>query len=167
MTNIKINHTEIQFEEESLRITLCKEKTVWEWTDTYSPHLECEDGHLEFKDALSVRHKKVENGIGAGIRSTYRGFRIGERELPYAFETYVWIEWTTEDVYFEWIPLCEEGIKVKAVYWPGEMAFEEKKENWYTLLNMQQGILIPNTWEVELGKIIFDGIFETETRNRG
>ena len=161
MTNIKINHTEIQFEEESLRITLCKEKTVWEWTDTYSPHLECEDGHLEFKDALSVRHKKVENGIGAGIRSTYRGFRIGERELPYAFETYVWIERTTEDVYFEWIPLCEEGIKVKAVYWPGEMAFEEKKENWYTLLNMQQGILIPNTWEVELGKIIFDGIFET------
>lgn len=161
MTNINVNHTGIKFEEESLRYVLYKKETTWEWTEKYVPYFEHEDGTLKFEDALHIRHEKVETGIGRGIRSRYQGFRIGETEVPYTFETYVWVEKATENIYFEWIPICEEGIKVKTVYWPGEMAFEEANDQWYTLLNMQQGILIPNTWETELGSIVFDGFFGT------
>ena len=41
------------------------------------------------------------------------------------------------------------------------MEFEEKREDWYTLINLQQGLLIPNTWETELGEIVFNGYFGT------
>ena len=41
------------------------------------------------------------------------------------------------------------------------MAFEEADDKWYTLLNMQQGVMIPNTWETELEPIVFDGFFGT------
>ena len=44
----------------------------------------------------------------------------------------------TGHVYFEFVPLCEDGFDVKAIYWPGKMAFEEKKDSWYTLLNWER-----------------------------
>lgn len=161
MTSVKVNSVRIDFDEESLRFTLWKNGTRWEWDKAYVPRLEYAGGILEFGDAVSVSHERVKNGIGTGIRSRYQGFCVGEVKIPYTFETYVWIESATGDIYFEWIPVCEEGLQVKHVYWPGEMAFEEKREDWYTLLNLQQGLLIPNTWETELGDIVFDGYFGT------
>ncbi len=161
MTSIEVNNVKISFEEESLRFILYQEGAAWEWMESYRPHFEYEGGTLEFKDAVSVSHEGVDNGLGVGIRSRYQGFIVGGTQVPYAFETYVWIEQTTGHIYFEWIPVCEEGLQVKRVYWPGAMAFEEKRKDWYTLLNYQQGLLIPNTWETELGPIVFDGFFGT------
>ena len=161
MINIVDNSIRICFDDESLRFTLCRGETVWEWNTSYVPCLEYERGRLEFKDAVSISHEQVENGIGRGIRSRYERFRIGDVEIPYTFETYVWVERATGDIYFEWIPICEEGLQVKHVYWPGEMAFEQKEDDWYTLLNFQQGLMIPNTWETKLGDIVFDGYFGT------
>lgn len=161
MINVNVNHTGIRFEEESLRYTLARNDATWGWSEDYVPHMECEEGTVKFEDALHISHEKVENGIGMGIRSLFRGFQVEGVEVPYTFETFVWIEKSTEHIYFEWIPVCEDGLKVKHMYWPGEMAFEEKKDNWYTLLNMQQGLMIPNTWETELAPIVFDGFFGT------
>lgn len=161
MTNIEVNNIKICFDEETLRFTLYKKETEWKWKESYRPYLEYEDGSLEFADAATITHERVESGIGTGIRSRYQGFLVKGKEISYEFETYVWIEYATEDIYFEWIPVCEEGLEVKRVYWPGAMAFEEKREDWYTLLNCQQGLLIPNTWETELGAIVFDGFFGT------
>ena len=161
MISIEVNNVKISFEEESLRFILYQEGTAWEWMESYRPHFEYEGGNLEFKDAVSVSHERVDNGLGEGIRSRYQGFVVGGTKVPYTFETYVWIERTTGHIYFEWIPVCEEGLPVKRVYWPGAMAFEEKRKDWYTLLNYQQGLLIPNTWETELGPIVFDGFFGT------
>ena len=161
MISIEVNNVKISFEEESLRFILYQEGTAWEWMESYRPHFEYEGGNLEFKDAVSVSHERVDNGLGEGIRSRYQGFVVGGTKVPYTFETYVWIERTTGHIYFEWIPVCEEGLQGKRVYWPGAMAFEEKRKDWYTLLNYQQGLLIPNTWETELGPIVFDGFFGT------
>ncbi len=161
MTSIEVNSIRICFDEESLRFTLYRKETAWEWSESYIPHFEWEGGKIEFKDADSISHERVENGLGVGIRSRYQGFSIEGSQVPYTFETYVWIEKTTEDIYFEWIPICEDGVQVKRVYWPGAMAFENNREDWYTLLNCQQGLLIPNTWETELGPLVFDGFFGT------
>ncbi len=161
MTSIEANSIRVDFVEESLRFILWKDGTRWEWDEAYVPRLEYAGGSLRFQDAVSISHERVENGIGTGIRSRYQGFWIGEMEIPYTFETYVWIERAEENIYFEWIPVCEEGLQVEHVYWPGEMAFDEKREDWYTLLNLQQGLLIPNTWENGLGEIVFDGRFGT------
>lgn len=161
MTNIKVNSIRICFDEESLRYTLYKGEAKWEWSGSYKPRMECEEGEVEFKDAVSISHEQVDNGLGTGIRSRYQGFSVGGTEVPYTFETYVWVEQTTENIYFEWIPVCEDGLAVKRVYWPGAMDFEEKRDDWYTVLNYQQGLLIPNTWETELGPVVFDGFFGT------
>ena len=150
MISIEVNNVKISFEEESLRFILYQEGTAWEWMESYRPHFEYEGGNLEFKDAVSVSHERVDNGLGEGIRSRYQGFVVGGTKVPYTFETYVWIERTTGHIYFEWISVCEEGLQVKRVYWPGAMAFEEKRKDWYTLLNYQQGLLIPNTWAPSL-----------------
>lgn len=161
MIRIDVGSIVFEFDEEQLHFQVSAGAVRWSWSGTYIPYLECEEGNLRFEDALLICHEKVENGIGSGVRSLYKGFRLGNKEIPYAFETYVWIERVSRDVYFEWIPLCEEGLSVKSVHWPGEMAFDEQKENWYTLLTMHQGILIPNTWETELREIPFEGRFGT------
>ena len=60
-----------------------------------------------------------------------------------------------------WIPLCEEGLHPVKVLWPTAMEFTNGRDDWYTLLTEGQGLLIPNTWKTELGKLSFDGRFET------
>ena len=47
------------------------------------------------------------------------------------------------------------------VLWPTAMEFTNGGDDWYTLLTEGQGLLIPNTWKTELGKLSFDGRFET------
>lgn len=161
MTNVQVDNTRLQLDKSNLHFTVYKGDTKWKWLDEYVPRIEHEGGTLCFKDASHIEHEEMKSGVGAGIRSKYRGFKTEDGEISYEFETLAWIESATGDVHFEWIPLCEEGIQVKAVYWPGEMSFEEKRADWYTLLNMQQGLLIPNTWNVELGEIVFQGFFGT------
>lgn len=161
MLDIKINAIQLRMDESNLKFSFCKGETEWSWTKDYRPKMECKEGTVFFDEALEIHHELVQNGIGKGIRSSFAGFEIEGTKVPYAFETYAWIEETTEDIFFEWVPICEEGITVEKVFWPGEMELEEKKNDWYTLLNMQQGVLIPNDWETELTAIPFDGFFET------
>ena len=42
------------------------------------------------------------------------------------------------------------------VVWPGAMDFKCDSEDWYTLLNWGQGLLIPNGWETTLEMCIRD-----------
>lgn len=37
------------------------------------------------------------------------------------------------------------------------MEFDEPNDRWYSVLNILQGLLLPNTWENELTKLSFDG----------
>lgn len=159
MLYIKNKSTEIKIDEETLRISFGKDNCIWEWEDGYIPYMETAKGRVLFTEATEISHEVIENGIGKGIRSSY--IYRKEEMLSYAFETFVWIENASGSVFFEWMPLYEGEMQVKRLMWPGSMAFEEKREDWYTLLNMQQGLLIPNTWQTELKKIHFDGCFGT------
>lgn len=153
--------TEVNLSEETLGYSFKKGESQWNWRKEYKPRMVCEEGEIYFENAKTIRHEECHFGTGIGIKSHYEGFETSEGVVPYAFETLVWVEYATEDIYCEWIPLQEEGLHIKKVFWPGEMEFEEKKNDWYTVLNRQQGILIPNTWQVALSAISFDGFFET------
>lgn len=161
MLHVKSNGIEIGMEEETLRIRLSNGKNFWEWEEGYLPYMETETGKVLFSEADEIRHEIVENGIGKGIRSSFCMYGADGRTLSCAFETYVWIETSTGEVFFEWIPLQEEGIQIRRVLWPGKMEFRKNRKDWYTLLNMQQGLLIPNTWETELKDIHFEGFWGT------
>ena len=161
MMIIERGNTKVCLCQETLAVTVEKDQTRWEWTDGFQPELICKEGRFSFLDAVTITHETYTMGVGIGIRSCFEGFEKDGVTYPYAFETLIWMEDTTEQVYFEWVPLKEEGLQVEKVLWPGQMAFEEKKDSWYTLLTHQQGILIPNDWETPLSAIPFAGFFET------
>ena len=154
--------TTVLFDEETLRFTFQRDGAQWTWREGFRPSLETKQGTFAFADAAEITHEERHTGTGVGVRSVYRGFGGG---ADFAFETYVWVEQTGGDVHFEWIPLCEDGLDVTRLHWPGEMAFDALADRDVTLITHEQGVLIPNTWPTAVssahGDIVFDGRFET------
>ena len=161
MENIYTKGTEIRFDESRLSFTITHEGDSWNWGEGFRPRMECEEGTIYFADAKKISHEEWKTGIGHGILSHFEGFELNGADAGIAFDTIVWIEEVSGDVFFEWVPLSTETVKVKSVYWPGYMEFDEKKDSWYTLLNWQQGLLVPNTWKTAVDKIVFDGFMGT------
>lgn len=161
MENIYTKGTEIRFDESRLSFTITHEGDSWNWGEGFRPRMECEEGTIYFADAKKISHEEWKTGIGHGILSHFEGFELNGADAGIAFDTIVWIEEVSGDVFFEWVPLSTETVKVKSVYWPGYMEFDEKKDSWYTLLNWQQGLLVPNTWKTAVGKVVFDGFMGT------
>lgn len=144
--------------EKTLRFSVTTPAGEWQWAESYRPRIVLKDeSEVFFSDAKEIKHEKYKSGVGDGIVSSYSGFECGGKAVPFAFKTLVWTENSTDNVFFELIPLNDDGLDVKFVYWPGQMAFEECRADWYSLLNMQQGLLLPNNWEKELTRIGFDG----------
>lgn len=161
MENIYTKGTEIRFDESRLSFTITHEGESWSWGEDFRPRMECEEGTIYFADAKKISHEEWKTGIGHGIISHFEGFELNETDVGISFDTIVWIEEVSGDVFFEWVPLSTETVKVKSVYWPGYMEFDEKKDSWYTLLNWQQGLLVPNTWKTAVEKVVFDGFMGT------
>ena len=151
----------LQFDENTLTYSMERDHQTWKWPKNYVPRMICEEGEFCFRDACQISHEVIHFGTGEGIHSRFKGFKKGGEEISYHFETLVWIEEASGDVFFEWIPVEEEGLHVLKVLWPGEMEFDEARDDWYTLLNQEQGMMIPNTWPEELQPVIFDGFFGT------
>lgn len=162
---ITLNNTMLTLDERTLQYEITVNGHVWQWINSYRPCFVYESNGCEvqgcFSDAKKISHREYTFGVGRGIISRFEGFKADGVDRQYIFETFVWIEASTGHIYFEWIPVCEDGLHVKKVFWPGPMAFEENRADWYTLLTHQQGLLIPNDWPVSFEKPAFDGFFET------
>ncbi len=161
MKEITAGGSTVRLHEETLLVSLFRNDAEWNWREDFVPTLECDEGIFSFTDARSVSHELFQNGIGTSIRSCFEGFEANGTVRPYSFETLIWIEAVSGDIRFEWLPLCEEGLSVKKVRWPGEMSFEKASRSWYSVLNHQQGLLVPNDWETALDHVVFNGFFET------
>ena len=98
---MKIENTmgAILLDEASLRFTVKAEGESWSWEEGYRPYFLSGEEKIFFSDAASVHHETVKNGIGEGIRSCYSGFSIGGEKKELSFETYVWTEESTGDVF--------------------------------------------------------------------
>ena len=144
-----------------------------------------EENRIYFHEAKEQKHELVKSGVGEGIRSSYSGFSLpdfynenghgytlssdkdktvrGEDEKnEFSFETFVWVEYSTKQVYFEWIPLIEAPLNcVEQVLFPGPFSFKKERKDWYTIIPKEQGILIPNTWDVSFKQDGFNGRFGT------
>ena len=161
MIHVTLAGTDLGFDENSLLFSVSRNGSCWNWDKDYNPTFTIGQEEIPFSSASSVSHEMRETGLGRGILSRYEGFAINGEASGLSFATYAWIEGATGDVFFEWIPLREENVSLKSVQWPGYMEFHEGRDDWYTLLNQHQGLLIPNTWETALGKLpfsLFNGI---------
>lgn len=153
----------------SKTVTLCLDETAlsytvtangqeWKWSKQYCAEFVLKDEtRIRFSDSESIVHTPWKTGVGSGIRSTYSGFTIHGQSVPFSFETIAWVEDASGDVYFEFIPLHEEGLELKAIYWPGYMEFDQNSADWYSVLNVMQGLIVPNNWENEVSKLAFEG----------
>lgn len=161
MNRVKCNNTELNFDAQSLMFSVTRNGETWNWDPNYCPRIQTKQGLVKFQDAGTITHSDWKTGLGEGILSHYEGFTVDGAAVDFSFDTVVWIESVSGDVFFEFIPLCESGLNVEEVFWPGSMEFDCADDKWYTLLNVQQGLLIPNTWETALEKLLFDGMFCT------
>lgn len=148
----------LQFDSDTLKFSVESSGLTWKWTDAYNPKIITKnDCEILFSSATSICHNAWKTGIGEGLRTTYSGFSVDGQGVDFSFETIAWIETVTGDVYYEFIPQNDEGIDIKAVYWPGEMDFNKDSDKWYTVLNVLQGLIVPNNWENKFEKLPFDG----------
>lgn len=163
----------LHLNEETLHLDIKAGAADWKWADGFCPAVITEKETIPFSRWQEIGHEKFVSGVGKGIRSSYR--MLDGEEESYSFETSVWVEEMEEDlcagsgkggklygrVHFEWIPICEEGLAVKEVRWPGCMEFEEPSSQWQTLVNEGQGLLIPNNWKIQAAAPAFNGRFLT------
>lgn len=156
---MKISEREITItlDEATLHYSIQFQNTLWQWSKSYRPTCKIQNETIDFLQWQKITHHSFENGVGKGIHSTYREY-AGKEVIE--FDTLVWIETVNQCVHFEWIPITEEAC-IERVCWPGYMEFDEKSSACYSLLNVGQGLLIPNDWENELHPLPFDGRFLT------
>ena len=161
-SKIQVSYQELylKFDKENLRYTISTGKTSWETEENFSPFFRvkaCEKP-IYFKEAKEQKHELVKSGVGEGIRSSYSGFALSD----FSFETFVWVEYSTKQVYFEWIPLHEAPLDcIESVFFSGPFSFKKESKDWYTIIPKEQGILIPNTWDVSFKQDGFNGRFGT------
>lgn len=138
----------LDFDETTLGFRVTFEQTSWETATGFRPSITVGETVIYFDEAVSVEHSYTPRAV----RSSYTF-------TDYCFETKIRLE-GEDEVFFEWRPI-KEVRAIDRVVWPGPLAFEEASNDWVSLLPIQQGLLIPNTWPEALGPISFDGLFLT------
>ena len=142
MVTIQDNMIKLDFHEETLHCDIYADGTKWTWQQDYQPYFKYNGKDVLFSEAKNISHKRYDTGIGFGLVSHYENF---EKVPELCFETYIWIELSTGDVHFEWIPITEPASGMDEVVWPGAMDFMCDSEDWYTLLNWENhGIYEPS-----------------------
>ena len=156
-TEISFQDTKICLDQDTLGLEITSRGERWRVVDTYRPYF-CVDGEeIRFDSAGKKEHFAWKTGVGTGIRSVFTGFSIGGKEDAMSFQTVIWIEYATQDVFFELTPLQEAEAIVGNFYWPGPMEFTGRRRDWYSLISLMQGLLIPNDWEYAVDRVTFDG----------
>lgn len=155
------NKIDLSFNKDKLSFSIISNGTFWKTKSSFSPFIKIKNNTINFNEATSINHRIVKTGVGEGILSRFEGFTLNGKKLDLCFETYVWIEYSTDNIYYEWLPIVEETTVIDYIYWPGEFEFSKHSYSWYTLLPKQQGLLIPNNWNTEFKADGFNGLFGT------
>lgn len=159
--NTTHNRLTLNFNRSTLGYTICHKSTFWKTKSDFNPFIKIGEEAIAFKSAETIIHHPVHTGTGSGFLSRYEGFKLNGEDINLSFETYVWIEHATDNIFFEFIPLREDSTIVDYISWPGPFDFKNGSKDWYTLLPKQQGLLIPNNWKTEFKQDGFNGRFGT------
>lgn len=154
---IKSEAVVLRYHEETLQIEIENHGNLWQWDKAYRPYFNIGEETIYFQDAAAIEHFSWHTGVGEGFRTKFSKFIINGKESPLSFETIVWVEYATQNIYFELIPVEEAHELMGNFYWPGQMAFKENSSEWYTVINMLQGLMIPNNWPHQVDQLVFDG----------
>ena len=106
---VKVNKMEIVLDEISLGVYIQYEGTIWKTYKEYKPTIRCTGNiNILFSEAIKIQHEYCENGVGKGICSKFEGFIVNGLQKNFSFQTLIWVEKISKNVYFEWIPIIED-----------------------------------------------------------
>ena len=160
MISITCGGTTLEYDEATLALSITRNGQRWDSLPEAAPTLTAigHEAPVPFTEASSVTSERRSFGTGEGVVTRF----IGLNNTAYSFETFIWIEASSGDVIFEWVPLDEDGMRITRIEWPAPFAFEEPHSDWRTLITHCQGTMIPNDWPTALSPIAFDGRYGTE-----
>lgn len=145
--------------EETLAYWVETKGVRWEFDTSFMPKITFSTGSVAFQDAKEITHHQWKTGVGEGIRTSYRGFSLDGVPVGLALDTIVWVEEVSGDVLFEIAPMQEGPELLRSVHWPAPIQFSKDCADWYTLVNLMQGLLVPNNWPNEFFPLHFEGMF--------
>lgn len=145
---IKVKNTELEcFEDGSFVL----QKGNVRWVSKEKGKIVFDEQNCVCFDEMKTTSMHYKSGVGEGICFVYEG-NHGK------FQTLIWVEYVSENIYFELIPIDFED-DFEAIYWPGYFEFDHCSKEWITLLPHMQGLMIPNDYENECTRLNFDGQF--------
>ena len=147
-----VQDTTVFLDEETLQINIQTPTASWSTIDA-TPYFTMHDQMISFLDAKSITHTLHSDTLGTSIRSCFSGFAKSDIQ----FLTEIKVNASTKEVLFTWIPIKDTGIQ--EVYWPMAFDFQKEDDQWYSVLPIQQGLLIPNTWKQDVHELPFHGAF--------
>ncbi len=138
---MKISYENIVLDQDYIEADGCK------WQFAHDCAVVLGDSRVLF-DEFEQESRSYKMGVGEGILTHYKHDML-------EFETLCWIEYSTKWIYFELYPIHLENVT--EVKYPGSFIFDTNTNKHYTLINHQQGLLIPNNWPVDLDHLPFNG----------
>ena len=143
------NQTLTVFSDGSFTITI--DDTEWQFE---GGSILTDDTTLSFGEMAQPKIERMETGIATGIRIRYTNSE------PLSFELRLLLQ-KEGQLLVEWIPLSKQTKNIRQVCWPGSAIFDQTDSRWYSLLTLQQGLMIPNGWPVSFEKLPFNGQLES------
>ena len=140
---MKVTHrgTTLSYDESKLTFSIEKDGALWETAK--APYLVTAGGEeISFLNAAKITHKKWKTGLGDGFLSRFEGFPGAGAGV--SFETILWIDNCRGELFCELIPYDDPKNALKEVCFPAAFDFPEKRKDWYTVLPMSQGLILPN-----------------------
>lgn len=116
---------------------------------SYETSLYFEGMKIPFVSAGEIHHRSFTSGVGEGVVSTFKGFKVAQTPIPLELETRLWIESATGVLHLELIPLVDDPGVLRVIF-PAPFALSQLHPSCYTVIPMMQGSLIPNDWPQEL-----------------
>ena len=155
----------LEVNEATLALSLTASGQNWQTAEDFVPYLQADGRRVPLNSAADIRVSPWHSGVGDGILISLDDFQSGQGGPSLeglSLQLLAWVEASTEIVRLEVIPVKEpeEGCPDKIV-WPGPFEFNDGFRESVTLLNFEQGLLIPNDWPVETKKSAFDGMLNT------
>lgn len=142
---VKVKNTILEVEKDNLYIK--KNNKLWKSQKDFSSYIALNNGrNILFESAKQIESVLYESEVAKGILTRYRDLK----GVNFAFDTLIWIEKSSEEVYFEWIPVNDNGFDVKQIVWPAPFV----NENGYTLLPYYEGLKILTTEKTKWKEIL-------------
>lgn len=130
--------------------------------ETFEPYLVAkikgEDLKFYFKDAESIKEERVENALFIGMKTIYKGFAF---DKEFSFATLSAIEKEKGCFFTQLNPVKESTEQLMHFSYPRPISFKEVRSDWYSVITVGEGALIPNDskqnlvfdhrWDLDVG----------------